>query len=455
MATSPSAHTRAHIPRVHALRAAQHSWRLEEERLRYQREHRQLTALHAISEAVNRSLDLDALLKLALERVLDVMRLDAGDVRLIQDGRLVLRSAHSMSQDFTAAEQIVPLGRCQCGQAAQRGEVLIVEDLVAAQNLAGTACACERFGAVLSVPVQTTERVVGLIHAASRTPRAFDDADRDLLNAIGQQIGVAIERAQFHEQLKTLNAALEARVAERTNELAAAKEALAQKADALHQMLLEERRIEEKTRASIAHDLHDGVQQLIIGALFETQAARDSLPSEPELAAAKLVGAQSLLRRIESEMRGAIFSLRPVALDAHGLAPALREYVAEFARVNRLPCDLRVEGAPRRFDPDTEITTFRIAQEALNNLGAHAQAGHAYVHVRFDAQELYVEVGDNGIGFDLAAVAQQPRSHLGLIGMHERAESVGGAIKIWSAPGEGTRVTLRVPLPQARYMGDL
>ncbi len=411
-----------------------------------QRQHSQLQALHAISEAVNRSLDLDALLEVALERVLKVVELDAGDVRLVQDGRLVLRAARAVSPDFAAAEASVPLGFCQCGRAAQVAEVLVVEDLADCRDLAQTLCACERFRAVLSVPIRTTERVVGLIHVAGRAPRAFDDADRELLKAIGEQIGVAIERAQFHAQLVALNATLETRVAERTRELEAAREALAQKAEALCAMRIEERCIEEKTRSRIAHDLHDSVQQLIVGALFELQAARDLLATRPDLAADKLADVQGLLRRLETEMRRAIFSLRPVALDVHGLVPALRELAAEFARANDISCTVRVTGTPRRFAPDAEVAAFRIVQEALNNLGAHAHGRHAEVGVAFGSRQLLVEVRDDGIGFDLAAVEQQPRSHLGLIGMHERAESVGGALTIWSRPGQGARVTLRLPL---------
>jgi len=413
--------------------------------LQPQTNHHHLMALCAINEAVNRSLDVDAVMQQALERVLDVLQLDAGDVRLIEDGRLVLKAARAISPQFIAAEHAVPLGSCQCGRAAQCGEVMLVENL-SRHALPRHACAREGFAAVISVPVQTTERVVGLIHVGSRTPRTFDAADRELLKAIGHQIGVAIERAQLHEQLRALNAALEARVAERTAELLAAKAALAQKADALHQMLLEERRIEERTRARIAHDLHDGVQQLIVAALFETQAAREVLATHHEIADQRLAAAQALLRRIEAEMRDAIYSLRPVALDAHGLVPALRECAAGFSRASGIPCDLHVSGAPRRFDPDAEVVAFRIVQEALNNLSTHARADRAAVTVHFDERQVRVEVRDNGVGFHLAAVEQQPRSHLGLIGMRERAESVGGTLDIWSRPGGGTRVTLRLPL---------
>lgn len=412
-----------------------------------ERQHSQLMALHAISEALNRSLDLDSLLQVALERVLAVLQLDAGDVRLLQDGHLALRAARAVSADFLAAEQVVPLGFCQCGRAALRGEVLIAEEPGRFLPPAA-ACACERFAAVLSVPVQTTERVVGLIHVASRTPRTFDAADRELLTAIGHQIGAAIERAWLHEEVKALNATLEARVAERTAELEAARAALAQKADALREMRVEERRIEEKTRGRIAHDLHDSVQQFIIGALFETQAARELLAVQPERAAAKLAEAQTLLRRIEVEMRRAIFSLRPLTLDAHGLAPAVRELATEFGRASGVPCEVRMTGTPRRFAADAEVAAFRIVQEALNNLGTHARAGRAEISLDFDPQQVTVEIRDDGIGFDLAAIERLPRAHLGLMGMHERAESVGGMLAVWSQPGAGTRVALRLPLAQ-------
>lgn len=414
------------------------------------RQHSQLRALHAISEAVNRSLNLDAVLEVALDRVIEVLGLDAGDVRLVQDGRLVLRAVRAVSPDFAAAEASVPLGSCQCGWAAQMGQVLVAEDLADRHDLTQSLCAREQFRAVLSVPIRTTERVVGLIHVASRAPRTFDEADRELLKAIGEQIGVAIERAQFHARLVALNATLEARVAERTRELEAARAALAQKAEALRSMRIEERRIEEKTRSRIAHDLHDSVQQLIVGALFELQAARDLMATQPDLAADKLVTVQGLLRRIETEMRRAIFNLRPVALDAHGLVPALRELVAEFARANGISCTMRVTGTPRRFAPDAEVAAFRIVQEALNNLGAHAHCRHAEVGVSFGPRQLIVEVRDDGIGFDLTALEQQPSSHLGLIGMHERAESVGGTLTIRSRPSEGTRITLQLPLDEMK-----
>ncbi len=422
-----------------AVRAREHAERERE------REHQQLVALNTIGEAVNQSLELDDVLNRAIEHVLRVLNLQSGEVRLIEDGQLVLHASRGVSPEFIAAESVVPLGQCVCGRCAQRGELIAIEDLDRVRSLDRAACSCERFRSVLSVPVRTNERVVGAIHVASHTLRIFDASDRALLTAIGYQVGVAIEKAKLHTQLKSLNQELEVRVIERTSELQTAKEKLAQQADGLHQVLVEERRVEEKTRAQIAHDLHDSVQQLIIGALFETQAARDALTVRPENVAARIAAAQDLLRRIESEMKHAIYSLRPVTLDSHGLVQALRECTASFQRVSDIRCDLRIDGTPQRFDPDAEVAMFRIAQEAMNNIELHAHANYAFIRLAWGAHDLHMEVVDTGVGFELSGVTQEARTHLGLIGMRERAESIGGSLEIWSRLGEGTRVLVDVP----------
>jgi signal transduction histidine kinase len=365
---------------------------------------------------------------------------------LLENGQLVLRSTRQVSDQFIASDQVVAVGQCLCGKAAQTGELIAIEDLGNRALYAKSACACERFQSVLSVPVRTAERVVGVIHVASQTPRVFSENERALLMAVGHQVGAAIEKARLHDQLKTLNQQLEQRVIERTRELVDAKEELMRKADALHQVLIEERRIEEKTRAHIAHDLHDSVQQLIIGALFETQAARDSLERHPDHAEAQLLAAQLLLRRIETEMRGAIYSLRPVALDAHGLVPAVREYATSFAQHSGVQCNVSVEGMPRRFNPDGEVAAFRIMQEALHNVEVHAGAQHVQIHLAWGVRDVHAEILDNGQGFDLAQVTQETRNHLGLIGMEERAQAVGGTLKVNSKIGEGTRVSLHLPV---------
>lgn len=409
-----------------------------------------LLALAAVSEAVNSSLDLRTVLELALERGLGAINLPAGDIRLLAGDHLELLASRGMSDAFRQAEAIIPLGHCFCGHAARHGAISLLDDLNALPGLTATPCACERFAAVVSVPVRAGERVVGVLHAASPDARAFTEEDRALLEAIGQQVGVAVEKARRHEELARLRAELEVRVAERTAELAATQDALAEKAEQLRQMLVGERRIEERTRARVAHDLHDGVQQLIIGALFELQAARQMARGggEPGFVGERLAAAQTLLRALETEMRAAIYNLRPVALDEHGLAAALRESAAAFRRATGVDCAVTINGQAARLGEDTELAVFRIAQEALNNVEAHAGAQRVLIRLGFEPDLLTLEVIDDGRGFELAGVREAPRSHLGLIGMKQRAEGIGGTLEIWAAAGQGTHVTLLLPLTQ-------
>lgn len=419
------------------------SWEQAEQANVRQRQH--LLALNQIGESVNQSLELEKVLNQAIDRVLDAMHLTSGEIRLMDDHHLELRTARGVSSQFIKAERSISLGHCVCGECAVRGELMVIENL-GSSEYANTPCACDGFSSSVSVPVRTAERVIGVIHLASPSPRVFDSQERSLLTSMGYLVGTAVEKAQLHAQLGLMNQELEVRVSDRTRELEKAKEELAQKAQVLSQVLAEERRVEEKTRSDIAHDLHDGIQQLIVGALYEMQAAREGVDRAPQSVSNRIAAAQDLLRQTESEMRHAIYDLRPPALDAQGLVPAIREYIARFERVADVKGDLEIKGIPCRLAPEVEIAAFRIAQEALNNVHAHAEAHHAHIGVDFDTRNFSIELSDDGVGFDLDRINHQSCAHLGLIGMRERAESVGGKLEIESREGKGTRVRLSVPV---------
>ena len=107
-------------------------------------------------------------------------------------------------------------------------------------------------------------------------------------------------------------------------------------------------------------------------------------------------------------------------------------------------------GRPRRLPKDTEAAIYRIVQAALNNAASHAQAQEATVAFDFGAAWLQVVIEDNGVGFDPEAVINLPGEHLGLIGMKERAEALGAWLAVKSAPGQGTRIEVRLPSPPYR-----
>jgi two-component system sensor histidine kinase DegS len=153
--------------------------------------------------------------------------------------------------------------------------------------------------------------------------------------------------------------------------------------------------------------------------------------------------AGGILHQVESEMREVIHDLRPPALDAVGLVPTLRSTVERFATQTGLACQVTVEGTPARLADEIEISLYRILQEALTNVHLHAQARQVEVIVQFDPQWVALYVRDDGRGF--VAQTTIADDHYGLLGMRERAESIGGALSIESRIGLGTQVRILVP----------
>jgi two-component system sensor histidine kinase DegS len=131
------------------------------------------------------------------------------------------------------------------------------------------------------------------------------------------------------------------------------------------------------------------------------------------------------------------------------LAPSLRRYAERFQQYCGIPCEVRAEGEPYRLPPDVEIGVYRIMQEALQNVSAHAQPRRAEVAIGFSAGAVTLTITDDGRGFDPEAVQRNRAGHFGIMGMQERAQSLGGVLTIQTGPGQGTQVRLSVPVRSA------
>lgn len=409
-------------------------------------QNRQLAIIADISRVANRSLDAGQMLNETLEHLLDLIDAEIGAIWLRQNDFLVLQATAGVDEAFWAEERVLTLDECFVGQVAQEASPVSVCDLNNGRENTVARCRCEAFAAAIGVPIRTGDEVVGTLEIATSEPREFNEVDRELLATVGYQIGLAAQKAQLHQGLQFLNADLERLVEERTAELLSAQEELSRQAEALRELLVRVHKVEEATRASIAGDLHDGVQQLLNGALFQTQAVREALRANPAAAERQLGQLQHVLQCVETEMRGAIYSLRPAALDTLGLVPALQECVHTFGRSSQTPCHLEIKGTPCRFDRQAELAAFRIVQEALNNVEAHARATQSAVSVQFNQDHVRLEVCDDGIGFDLEGYGNGQGSQLGIMGMQERAESVGGHFEARSQPNAGTQIVLELPL---------
>jgi signal transduction histidine kinase len=238
-----------------------------------------------------------------------------------------------------------------------------------------------------------------------------------------------------------------------------AQREIEQKARELQQLLARSVAAQEAERQRIAQDIHDGITQMLVGALYEMQAAKQALTGKSapdhEAAKRKLNEALTLISDTVSEMRRVIFDLHPTILDELGLVPALNRLVAP-AQHETLQCALRVVGAPRRLPAAHELALYRIAQEALHNVRQHAEARRAQLELVFEATGVRLMVSDDGKGFAPEPPppngAQERQAHLGLMSMKERAQSIGGTFTLKSNVGHGTTIVVNVPFENPKSL---
>ena len=176
--------------------------------------------------------------------------------------------------------------------------------------------------------------------------------------------------------------------------------------------------------------------------MLAAEAAGTLLARDPAGAREQVARLQTLAQEALEELRSLVFELRPPDLERDGLCGALRKHVEVLARLLQREIELDVEDELPA-DPARDGEVLRIAQEALQNALRHAQAEHVVVRLAGENGGLVLEVADDGVGFDLDAPGLRSR-RLGLTSMEERAQRLGGRLRIRSAPGVGTTVRLEV-----------
>jgi signal transduction histidine kinase len=342
---------------------------------------------------------------------------------------------------------VFQLGEGVAGQVVATGEPLIVNDY---RSWVGRSLQVPDgpLTAIIGVPLRWQGQVIGVLDVLDQGDRrSFTEEDVQLLSLFADLASIALKNAELYAQVRQAGEQLEHKVERRTRQLARAQEALTQKAEELQRLLQITVQVQEEERTRIARDLHDGSNQLITGTLYEIQAAEESLLHDRKDTALKtLETAKELLRKIEAENRRIISGLRPAVLDAQGLVSALQWHVNTYLEQYSIAYTLRVSGQSVRLPAEVETAVYRIVQESLNNVAAHAQAREVQIQIGFRPAQLRVVIEDNGIGFDYERARTATTGRMGLIGIRERAQSIGGHVEIQSIRGQGTRITLKVPL---------
>jgi PAS domain S-box-containing protein len=195
-------------------------------------------------------------------------------------------------------------------------------------------------------------------------------------------------------------------------------------------------------RAHLARELHDSVTQALFSMGLTLRTLELLLGTDPDAARSKLVELRELQKDALAEMRTLIFELRPSSLESDGLVQALRTHATAVQR--RTGLIVVVDAEPiDRLPLVVEEALYRIGQEALHNIVKHANASNATIRTVREGEYLRLTVTDDGSGFDPESV---PRGHLGLIGMRQRIELVGGELRVESRPGHGSTIEASVPI---------
>lgn len=302
----------------------------------------------------------------------------------------------------------------------------------------------------LAVLTEAAERI-----ASGEMTRPIPPLGEDEVGRLGRSLeGMRVALKESLEGVARANQELEQRVEERTRELEELYNQLREREEWRGQLLRKVISAQEEERKRIARELHDETSQTLAALVVGLETALPTLP--PGVSLERLEEVKSLAVRTLEEVHRLIFDLRPSVLDDLGLLSAIRWYAERHLEPLGITvhCEFSgpgtsAEGVGGRLPPQMETALFRVVQEAITNIAKHAEAETVLIQCALREGLLTIEIEDDGKGFDPSSLAGPVAAGrgLGLLGIRERVELLGGTVTIESSPGQGARIALTVAVP--------
>ncbi len=367
-----------------------------------------LALLNDIASVLTASLELDEILNKTLAVVMNYIKVEAGEIFLLEEDRESLRMVLHRGQAAEAfwTRTRFRIGEGVIGAVAKSGQRRVSTDLSQDSQYLRPAVVQAGFRQIAYLPMKSGENLMGVMSVATRNPEPLDERGLQLLSAVANWAGLAIENARLHQNVR-------------------------------HLAVLEE-------RDRIGMDLHDGIIQSVYAVGLSLENALHTMDEDPDLARLRVKESINGLNQAIRDIRAYILDLRPRQMGDDGLMNGLRRLATEY-RANTFS-DVSLKGPEKGLENlpvSNALALFHICQEALANVAKHAAADHVDVNVWLTPERVLMEVRDNGKGF--AVEKMSTTIGHGLSNMQTRAHAVGGDVDITSAAGEGTTVLAWVP----------
>jgi len=384
-----------------------------------------LKALQDISCTLISELDLNRLLRKIVHAAVEVLDASAGSLLIWDptDNRLVFAVIEGgEGKGETLKQGRMPADRGIAGWIFTHRQPVIIEDVWQDERFFKgiDESLGYRTSSLIGVPLMTRTEMIGVLEVLKRSGEKFDEQDLDTLSALAGQAAIAIVNARLYSQIRE----------ERDRMLG----------------------IEEELHKKLARDFHDGPAQTLASLIMDIEFIQKLLERDPSKAEAELLQLKEKATKAMHQARTTMFELRPLILETEGLKAALEYYVEQLRQTENMSIHLRIEGLEESLPPRVKDIVFAIVREAINNIKKHARANNVWLTAIRREKELLTTVRDDGQGFNLEEVeiSYATRGSIGLLNLYERAEMLGGRISIESALGQGTTVSLTVPLPFIR-----
>lgn len=367
-----------------------------------------MALLNSIASTLTSSLELDEILNKTLGHVIRYLKVEAGEIFLLEEDKKTLRMVLHRGQAAEAfwTQNLFTVGSGYIGKVAEDRMPVISKDLKNDERFMRNAVVKAGFHQMVGIPLLSGDNLMGVMSVATQMKEPIDEQSVQMMAAVGNWAGLAIENARLH-------------------------------ASARRTAVLGE-------RDRIGMDLHDGIIQSIYGVGLSLENAMHSIKDDPDDAKQRVQHSIDGLNQAIRDLRAYILDLRPRQLGSEGLINGIKRLIIEY-RANTF-------AEVRLTEPDSDLseltqaqslTLFHICQEALSNAAKHAKAKNVQVALWTTEDRVLMEINDDGNGFDMEKL-NVSIGH-GLANMQTRAHAVGGDVDISSVLNEGSTILVWVP----------